>query len=186
MKDFDFHFEEPEQPEDSVNTVNSINEENYDFKNIDYNSLLMYHVINRCYSMKELLEGLGIYVKNTNMYCPFHDDALTGKPSAKFHQDTDSLYCFSESKSYTAYHVLKILYNANMQEKFNTAWKGLSEADRERMLIEYSKDSNPEKLDFINPIWKQLAVVTSKFSKGEVTLHQHRNALYKCLEMLAQ
>jgi len=62
--------------------------------------LVKFEAINRKYSLKKLLKGAGLHPESQNMYCPFHDDELTGKPSAKYHPDTDKLYCFSESKMY--------------------------------------------------------------------------------------
>lgn len=156
--------------------------ENNDFVNVDFGDLLIYHAINKVFSLKELLNEMGIEVKSTNMYCPFHHDELTGKPSAKYFSDTDSLHCFSEQKTYSAYHALKILYGANMKEKFKKAWNQLGEADRERLLIEYGDGDGKRDADkdYISPVWRQLAgLVLVKFRDNEVTYKQYKTALYK-------
>lgn len=47
-----------------------------------------------------------------SMFCPFHDDEVGGKPSAKFFEDEDGiqrLYCFSERRQFTAYDYIKLL-----------------------------------------------------------------------------
>lgn len=184
MKTYDFENLEPEE-EVKLDTNNESNQENYDFEGvIDYDALFMYHIINKCYSMKSLLEEAGIDTSGTNMYCPFHDDVLTGKKSAKFFREDDSLYCFSENRVYTAYHALRYLYGANMKKVFLKAWGGLSDPEKEQLMHEYGGDSEVLKTDFISPVWRQCIIILGKFRKGEVTLHQHRNALYKVLKMI--
>ena len=57
--------------------------------------LVKYEAINRKFNMGKLLTGLGYNINSQTMFCPFHADSLIGKPSAKYHSDTDILYCFS-------------------------------------------------------------------------------------------
>lgn len=161
-------------------------DDSYDFNLGDSkNGLVMFAVINEFYSMKQLLEDVGIEVYRTNMYCPFHDDELGGKPSAKFHEDSDTLYCFSESKLYSAYHVVKQLYPKKaLDSMFQMAWANLAEDVRHKIMLEYSGDTPMAEKDYCPEIWRDYHFVVEKFSLGEVTLKQHRNALHKLFLMI--
>ncbi len=157
----------------------------------DYPFLVKFHTINRYYStdkmnMEKLLNNMGIVTRGSNMYCPFHNDEIGGKPSAKYHPDSDMIYCFSESKVFTAWHTLKELYAMDMEKVFRDSWMNLNETDKEELLRRYSDEDTVDKREFINPIWKILDFVTSKFKNHEVTLKQHKNALYKIMSMISE
>lgn len=64
--------------------------------------------VNSNISMGKVLESIDIEPRRS-MYCPFHEDVEGGHRSAKFFEDTDSMYCFSERKSYRAYDAMIML-----------------------------------------------------------------------------
>lgn len=187
MKTYDFNFNEESNNHNIKVNINK-QEDDYDFDNIgvEINSLVKFYAINKYFNMKELMLNAGIDVLKTTMYCPFHDDEDGGKPSAKYHPDTDLLYCFSESKIYSAYHVLKLIYKADMEQKFYEAWTNLSDKEKEELILKYNKEDNVDikGTKFINPIWKKYKAVHSKFRENEVSFKQHKNALYKLFTMI--
>lgn len=182
LKTYDFDLEgEEEEIEEKGEKVDNGD----DFEGVaDFDPLFMFTVINKNYSLRDLLEGIGAEVGGSNMYCPFHPDSLTGKPSAKYFDNDDSLYCFSENKMYSAYHALKLLYGKNMKKVFYKAWKGMNETEREEMMREHGGDSQVDDGEFISPVWRQCRIIMGKFSKGEVSFKQHRNAMYKVIVMM--
>jgi hypothetical protein len=191
MKTYDFEGSIVDNPAEKAYTNNensAVNSNSYDFNNINtgFNPLVIYNAINKYYSMKKLLQDLELYWGQSSMYCPFHDDELTGKPSARYHEDSDSLYCFSEHKVYTAYHVLKLLYKDDIRIRFREAWANLSEQEREEILREFedseARDSDISK--YVHPVWSGLRFVLEKFKTGEVNFRQHKNALRKVLKMM--
>lgn len=148
----------------------------------DVNPLVKVEVINKKFNMGKLLRNLGYEIDYGNIYCPFHDDEATGKPSAKYHGDTDKLYCFSENKMYSAYHALKLLYGQDINEIFHNIWIQMDELERAEVLSRYDsnvnvKISNKEKSTW--DIYREK--VLDKFKFGEVNYRQYKNALYKVL-----
>lgn len=137
---------------------------------------IKYKVINDAYSLKSLLEGLGVKVGGSNIYCPFHPDEDTGKPSAKYHPDTDLLYCFSESKVYSAYHAIKLLYMKDIDAVFRELWGKMTPQQQREVMTEETAQGIIEP-----PGWTQTKRVWTQFSLGAVTFKQHKNALYKIL-----
>ena len=115
------------------------------------------------------------------MYCPFHDDYSTGKPSAKYHPDTDKLYCFSESKMYTAYHALKILYNKDMDDVFKKVWATMSYAERGELLDKYSDD--PDLVEANKSVWDTYKPFLMYFKSQRIDYQQFKNGLYKVFMM---
>lgn len=168
-----------------VKTDNIAKEEFGFTSQMQFDSLLIFQVINSHYSLKDLLEGLDIEVKGPNMFCPFHMDSLTGKPSAKYYDATDSLFCFSESKSYTAYHALKLLYKEDVKAKFLDVWQTLSGDAKVKYAQEYDNTGAGKSEGFINPVWTHYRSVTEKFKMGEVNFQKHKLALYKLFTMMA-
>lgn len=158
-------------------TQNIRNAESVDYK-------IKYDLINKKYSLKRLLDQLGIEYFGSNMYCPFHPDSLTGKPSAKYHEDSDLIYCFSESKVYSAYHALKLLMGKNMDEVFRSIWRGMSDSEKRSILESYGQDSEDE--ESCNPLWVQFKDVHEMFKFGKVSYRQHKNALYKIFNMMGE
>ena len=145
--------------------------------------LVKFEAINRKYSLKKLLKGMGLNPDHQNMYCPFHDDESTGKPSAKYHPDTDKLYCFSESKMYTAYHALKLLYNQDMDKVFSQVWTSMSTAERQEILDMYSLEEVSSYTG--NPsTWDKYKPLLESFKNQRIDYHQFKNGLYKVLMMM--
>lgn len=145
--------------------------------------LLKMAVINKEYNLKDLLERAGIEVNTEcNMYCPFHMDSLTGKKSAKYHSSSDKLYCFSESKIFSAYHALKLIYGYNTNRIFMTIWSKMSKGERLNYLQEYDPshiDANlKEEESLLSTLCSQVLV---RFQREQVTFTQYKKALYKVL-----
>lgn len=69
----------------------------------------LYYIVNQCFSIKELMGE----TSDKGIYCPFHGESrLSGsKPSARFYdnQFPIKLWCFTEHKSYYAYHYIKLI-----------------------------------------------------------------------------
>jgi hypothetical protein len=152
------------------------------------NPLIKVEVINKKYNLGKLLTDLGYDVTGSNMYCPFHPDEMTGKPSAKYHADTDRLYCFSENKSYSAYHAIKMLYGLDIEKVFNDIWADMSLAERHELMDKY-EDGNASNIESsaLPSEWiKYRDRVLDKFKQGEVSFKQYKNALYKVLMIVGQ
>lgn len=148
--------------------------------------LVKYEVINRKFNLGKLLRGYGCRIDGQTMYCPFHDDMFTGKPSAKYHPDTDLLYCFSESKMYTAYHALKILYNQDMNKVFNDVWYSMSKAERQEVLDNFSDEDTSGLTEARSSLWDKYMPMLDNFKFGKINYHQLKNGLYKVLFMMYQ
>ena len=145
----------------------------------DVSPLLKMEIINKNFHLGSLLKNLGIDISNGTMYCPFHDDKATGKPSAKYHENTDLLYCFSENKMYSAYHAIKFLYNKDVNKIFQKIWLSMSEVDRHEYMDKYNVQGTTVKE---KTKWDELSEkVLSKFKSGQVNYKQYKNALYKVL-----
>lgn len=148
------------------------------------NPLVKYDVINKNYNMRKLLNDLGIKTEGSNMYCPFHPDEMTGKPSAKYHEDTDLVFCFSENKAYSAFHAIKVLYNINTDKVFEDIWGRMGQEDKKVLLDKYDSEDNTGN-QYVNTEWdKYKNDVLSMFKAGRVTFKQYKNALYKVFLLL--
>lgn len=152
----------------------------------DVNPLVKYEVINKKFNMGKLLKGAGCDISNGIMYCPFHPDALTGKPSAKYHADTDLLYCFSESKMYSAYHALKILYGRDMNQIFKSVWSEMSKEDRDDILSKYDDSIKVEESDKEEELWNKYIPILNNFKEGNINYTQFKNGLYKTFSMITE
>ena len=151
------------------------------------NPLVKYEVINKRFSLEKLLRGMGCDTSNGLMYCPFHPDALTGKPSAKYHKDSDLLYCFSESKMYSAYHALKILYGRDVNKIFDDIWSEMSKEDKEDILSKYDDGTG----ELVNKeeeksLWDKYIPILSNFKNNNITYTQFKNGLYKTMLMIVK
>lgn len=166
----------------------------------DISPIIKYKVINHKYNLGKILTNLGYDIYHGNIYCPFHPDEMTGKPSARYHEDTDLLYCFSENKLYSAYHALKLLYGYDMDKLFYSIWITIplelrhslmdtyNHLDNGKDNSKYNKDTGLE--DRKEPeyfkTWKyyeENALIRFKL-KG-VNYTQYKNALYKILLKMA-
>lgn len=144
------------------------------------NPLVKVEVINKKYNLGALLTNLGYDITGSNMYCPFHPDEATGKPSAKYHKDTDLLYCFSENKMFSAYHALKLLYGVNMDKVFMDIWSKMSLDERHNVMEKY--DEHGSDIANVSSEWeKYKKLVLDKFRTREVNYTQYKNALYKVM-----
>jgi hypothetical protein len=74
------------------------------------------HIINERIDMEQALAqaGADFYFSNSGSCdCPFHGDTTR---SAKFHPDTNSLYCFSCGRKFGAFDVLKDLFGLTLDQ----------------------------------------------------------------------
>lgn len=147
------------------------------------NPLVKVEVINKRYNLGKLLTNLGIDISGSNMYCPFHPDEMTGKPSAKYHSDSDKVYCFSENKSYSAYHAIKLLYGLNVDKVFMDIWKDMPLEERHELMDKY-EGGNTEIVTMPSEWDKYSNTVLRMFRDGKVSFRQHKNALYKVLMLI--
>lgn len=170
------------------NNINQNVKSNSDFDKTlvgKINPLVKLDVINDNYSLEKMLRNYGCYRDGSTMYCPFHDDDVTGKPSAKFHHDTDTLYCFSENKVYTAYHALKILYGQNVNTIFNRIWKTLTKEERLYYIGKYDEGNSAVVVS--DSDWEYYDKnILSRFKNGSVSFIQYKNALYHVLEKIQE
>jgi hypothetical protein len=188
--DFDFVKKEQEKVvEDIISKRNELLPEGDDtLKEFPYQ--LKYHAINTFFkdsnmNMEAMLRDLGYETRgDSNMYCPFHDDESGGKPSAKYHSDSDTVYCFSESKLYTSFHVIKDLMGKNPDVIFRKIWRELSEGVRVTLLAKYGENATLEIQENIPSVWKDLSLVLSQFKLQKVSFPQHKIALSKILHKI--
>lgn len=151
----------------------------------DIDSLIMYKVINDKFSLRKLLENMGYDLFDGNIFCPFHMDELTGKPSARYHKDTDLLYCFSENKVFSAYHALKILYGRDMKKLFKSIWIKLPRETRESYLNGTNQNNDCIKQN--NLLWEKYKdSVLVKFKENKVLYRQYKHALYMILDEVSK
>ena len=162
------------------------NENSFDSSIIDnINPLVKMDVINSRYNMGKLLEDLGYHIHGSNMYCPFHPDEATGNPSAKYHADSDKVYCFSENKMYSAYHVIKLLYGIDIDKVFKDIWYTMSVDERHNVMDKY--DESAKDVVVVPSTWdKYNKLVLSKFKDKSVSFKQYKNALYKVLDIIRE
>ena len=149
----------------------------------DVSPLVKMKVINKYYNLGKILKNLGCDINSSNIYCPFHPDSMTGKPSAKYYPDSDLLYCFSENKIYSAYHAIKLIYGLDINKVFRDLWGKMSVSER-HFFIE-----NSEQNDLFNTkdniIWERYKEsVLGQFKKRKVNFTQYKNALYKILMII--
>jgi hypothetical protein len=177
--------EEPKQEEFKI-SENAFKPNDFEDALVEKQSgLVKYEAINRKFNLGKLLMGLGYTISSQNMYCPFHADEITGKPSAKYHADTDILYCFSENKCYTAYHALKILYAKDMDKIFDIVWTSMSSAERQEILDKVEPDKNHIVTKESQSEWEQYKTLLLNFRDKNVNYTQFKNGLYKALDALA-
>lgn len=151
----------------------------------DINPLVKVDVINSHFKLSDLLREYGCYIDGSTMYCPFHDDDITGKPSAKYHSDTDLLYCFSENRVYSAYHALKILFGKDVNFIFKKIWSNMSKEDRLSYIGKY--DEKAKDIVIEDTGWNYYNKnILSAFKLGKVTYEQYKNALYKVLSLVQE
>lgn len=151
----------------------------------EINPLVKVDVINHYFKLSDLLREYGCYIDGSTMYCPFHDDDITGKPSAKYHSDTDLLYCFSENKVYSSYHALKILFGKDVNLIFKKIWSTLSKEER----LSYIGKHDEKVKDVVveDAGWEYYNKnVLSTFKVGKVSYEQYKNALYKVLSLIQE
>lgn len=188
--DFDFVKKEQEKVIEDIKTKRLELLPQEDSVLTEYPYQLKYHTINSFFNksgmnMESMLNDLGYDTRgDSNMYCPFHDDEHGGKPSAKYHPESDTVYCFSESKLFTSFHVIKDLMGKNTDVVFRRVWNDLLEEEREGLLTKYGEGTPLDTKENISKTWKDLTPVLEQFKLKKVSFNQHKIALYKILHQL--
>ncbi len=112
------------------------------------------YVINSKIPFEVILRRAGISLNyQGNLYCPFHDNEVT--PAAKLYrnEDGDCIFCFSERRIYRPADAIKRgIIKANMGVIFQRLWSRLSEAEKNRLQVDYGKPVNifPEGWEIIS------------------------------------
>ena len=141
---------------------------------------LKYDLINSYFNMGELLNNMGIETRGSNIFCPFHPDTLTGKPSAKYFPDSDTIHCFSESRTYTAYHVLKLLQGKDVKKIFQDIWDNMPTHEKKEWMDKYDVVEE----DVEDKEWGRYSLVTSQFREGNVDFEKHKKGLFKVIKAI--
>lgn len=133
------------------------------FLEVCRNPFLVKHIISKRFKIRELMEEDGL----ETVYCPFHDDKASGKPSIKIYEDEDEierLYCFSENKQFTSYDYIKLVQGQDPL-KYLTS---------ENLLSEENIEDYIEEVDHINKQKENLQIdhVKNAFanSSGDINL----------------
>lgn len=149
-------------------------------KDLIFNSLLMFDAINKYYSLKDILEDIGCDdLGATNCYCPFHNEIKgLSKPSAKYYEDSDTLYCYQENRSFTAYHGIKILLKGDIKVYFNEAWQNLDSAVKEELIEKYGSGEIAESSSKILEPYEN---VFEMFINGNIDFKKYKGAIRKIL-----
>jgi hypothetical protein len=107
---------------------------------------------NREYDLFALLKQAGIHNPEIGnlVYCPFHEDRLGGHRSAKIFQD--ALHCFSESRQYRPYDILRYLGYSDKVIEENLKQLGNPPMDvyEEIKVFDFYTPLKKRRLDFIN------------------------------------
>ena len=107
------------------------------------NPKMLYYIVNEAFSIKELMGES----HNKGIYCPFHGEsrASGSKPSARFYdnQVPIKLWCFSEHKSYYAYHYIKLIMKRDPLQYLikNTSEKKIQYL-KSRFELEFDQEEN--------------------------------------------
>jgi hypothetical protein len=119
-------------------------------------------IVNSLWRIDPLLLQLGIDLSNTGsttFHCPFPDHpGDDSKKSAQAFYDTNSIYCYTEHRTYRPYDLLKIL--------------GYSDNQIMRSVIPHLGSIILEDVDFSLPVFsKQIKLSRKKFiQSGDVTV----------------
>ena len=154
-----------------------------------FHPLLKYEAINRHFNLRRVLREQNIEVPQYNFFCPFHDDESTGKPSARYHENSDSIYCYSEQKHYTSYHALKLICGFDMEKVFVYAWENLSDADKEELQRKYddtvSIGKKAETSTFTDPVFEEgNKMFLVKFKEGRIDFSVYKSRLFKIFKRM--
>lgn len=64
--------------------------------------------LNSNVDMRPYMELHGVEIRqNGQCFCPFHDNHST--PAGKFFDNSNSMYCFTEGRTYRTYNILKLM-----------------------------------------------------------------------------
>lgn len=113
-------------------------------------------------SMVKILNKLGTnYSVNQPCYCPFHDN--TNTPAAMIYDNNgkQSLYCFSERKTYYPSDAISILLNQDPYAIGEELFNRLTPQEQQELIDKYDKTTSikyTSKLDFTPDFRKKLAM----------------------------
>lgn len=160
--------------------IRSKMEERKPTKGLMFNSLLMFDAINKYYSLKDILEDIGCDdLGAVNCCCPFHNEIKgLSKPSAKYYEDSDTLYCYQENRSFTAYHGIKILLKGDIKTYFNEAWQNLDSNTKEELIDKYGSGELSESSSKTLEPYEN---VFDMFISGNIDFKKYKGALRKIL-----
>ncbi|MGL6066140.1 MAG: hypothetical protein ACRC0R_03600 [Cetobacterium sp.] len=166
-----------EKIESRKDIIAKIEEKKVNSRSVMRNPLMIYETINIHFSLKNILMDIGCDdLEATNCYCPFHGEIRgLSKPSAKYFEDSDTLYCYQEQKSYTAYHGAKELLKWDISSKFVEAWNCIDEEQRSYLLEKYGAGEVIE--DSSSKVLKPYSNIFEDFKSKNVSLKQYRVAL---------
>lgn len=119
--------------------------------------------LNKNVDMVPFLEELGVKVPpNGVMFCCFHENTET--PAAKYFEDTNKVFCFSESKLFGTYEVMKLLKYSNDKIKTYIDYSALEDFEVDFSVMKFPVVDDETKalaeknifdyLDKLNHLWK--------------------------------
>ena len=140
-------------------------------------------LLNKMVNMYDILNEAGYKINAYgNSFCPFHDNEDT--PSAKYYPTSDTLFCFSEGKVYSAIDALR-LAGKNYVKVFYDRWDTYSDKEKENLLSSIEETVVEDKIAFKSSLndfkngkctYEQLCVDIAKSSKASIGILE---ALYK-------
>jgi len=126
----------------------------------------MIYVINRTLSVSKLLSKCTEHKYSVygNCFCPFHDNEDT--PAAKIYAGPkgESLFCFSEGKTYRAHDVIRTFYGTPTVKIFNKVWGKLNDKSKNTLKAEFGMGYQDE-----DPVWDNVVKISEDFKKGKLT-----------------
>lgn len=118
-------------------------------------------LLDKMYSLYEVLTDAGYKINEFgNTFCPFHEN--DDSPAAKYYQNTDTLHCFSEGKTYHVADALK-LAGKDYVTAFYDKWNTYSDKKKSELLAIINSD-----IDVIEESVKFKSKLDS-FKRGECT-----------------
>ena len=118
----------------------------------------------------------GNYNPGQGCFCPFHDN--TDTPSAFIYEDDDqeTLFCFSERKSYSVADALETLLHEDIYKIGEALWTRMSSLEQQQWLathitLDYTSEFSLDE-DQIEEVNVELELSKQKFKKGKIKIDQ--------------
>lgn len=128
----------------------------------------------------------GDYSLGRNCFCPFHEN--TDTPAASLYEDDnqETLYCFTERRSYNSFDALQILLNENGYEIGEAIWNKMSELEQqswlsEHMEVDYESEFNisEEEEEISEELDINLELAKKNFKSREITVEEFLDSYFK-------